>query len=349
MKALLPVHVLTGFLGSGKTTLLRHLLSHPEMGRTAVIVNEFGEIGIDHDLLATSDENFVQLSNGCLCCRVRSDLVLTLSELARRRTPGGRIDFDRVVIETSGLADPVPIVAALLSDRQVRADFRLAGVVTTVDGVLGVDALARYEESVRQVGVADWIVITKGDRADARLADVEAAILQLRPGVPVRRSDQGRIGPREIFDFSEIAERGTMLPSWIPAVARSAVVPASVHSSGIRSVAIVRESPLHAATLPLFMSAMAEHFGQNLLRLKGIVGIAEQPDRPAVVHGVQHLYDAPVWLPAWPGADRFTRIVCIGRRLHAEWIQMLLELLDEEVASEAAIRGITTVSAKEGG
>jgi G3E family GTPase len=345
---MLPVHVLTGFLGSGKTTLLRHLLYHPEMGRTAVIVNEFGEVGIDHDLLATSDENFVQLSNGCLCCRVRSDLVRTLSDLARRRTPDGRIEFDRVVIETSGLADPVPIVAALMSDRQVRADFRLAGVVTTVDGVLGVDALARYEESVRQVGVADCIVITKGDRGDAKLAEVESAILQLRPGVLMRRSVAGRIGPQDIFNSSEAA-CGTTLPSWMPAVARSAVAPASVHSSGIRSVAIVRESPLHAATLPLFLSAMAEHFGQDLLRLKGIARISEQPDRPAVVHGVQHLYDAPVWLPAWPGADRFTRIVCIGRRLHAEWIQMLLELLDEEVAAEAAVRGLTSVSSKEGG
>jgi G3E family GTPase len=203
---MVPVHVLTGFLGSGKTTLLRYLLLHPDMGRTAVIVNEFGEVGIDHDLLTTSDENFVQLSNGCLCCRVRSDLVRTLSDLARRRTPDGRIEFDRVVIETSGLADPVPIVAALMTDRQVRTYFQLAGVVATVDGVLGVDALVRFEESARQVGLADRIVITKGDRDDAKLADVEAAILQLRPGVSMLRSVQGRIGPKEIFDWPERQE-----------------------------------------------------------------------------------------------------------------------------------------------
>ena len=346
---MVPVHVLTGFLGSGKTTLLRHLLLHPDMGRTAVIVNEFGEVGIDHDLLTTSDENFVQLSNGCLCCRVRSDLVRTLSELARRRTPDGGIEFDRVVIETSGLADPVPIVAALMTDRQVRTDFQLAGVVATVDGVLGVDALARYEESVRQVGLADRIVITKGDRDDAILADVEAAILQLRPGVPVLRSVQGRIGPKEIFDWPETAGKQSTMPSWIPSSEQGIVAPASIHSSGIRSVAIVRESPLHAATLPLFLSAMAEHFGRDLLRLKGIVGIVEQPDRPAVLHGVQHIYDTPGWLEAWPSGDRSTRIVCIGRRLHAEWIRMLLDLLDEEVIAEAAGHcGSSTATREEG-
>lgn len=346
---MIPVHVLTGFLGSGKTTLLRHLLAHPDMGRTAVIVNEFGEVGIDHDLLATSDENFVQLSNGCLCCRIRSDLVRTLNELARRRASDGRIEFERVVVETSGLADPVPIVAALMTDRLVREEFRLAGVVTTVDGVFGLDALARHPESARQVGVADCVVITKGDRADARLEDVAAAILQMRPGVRLRRSILGAIGPHELFDTLAEAGSGTTLPSWMPRVESSLVKAVPIHGSGIGSVAIVRESPLRAATLSLFLSGMAEHYGQDLLRLKGIVGIVEQPDRPAVVHGVQHIYDAPTWLPAWPGPDRSTRIVCIGRRLNAEWIHMLLELLDAEVTAQAATRGGSSTGTREEG
>lgn len=349
MNAMIPVHVLTGFLGSGKTTLLRHLLVHPDMGRTAVIVNEFGEVGIDHDLLATSDENFVQLSNGCLCCRVRSDLVRTLSELARRRAPDCRIAFERVVVETSGLADPVPIVAALMTDSLVRADFRLAGVVTTMDGVLGLDALERHPESARQVGVADCVVITKGDRGDARVEDVAAAVLQMRPGVRLERSILGRIGPRELFD--PLAETGSeaTVPSWIPRAESSLVAPAPLHGGGIRSVAIVRESPVRAATLPLFLSGMAEQYGRDLLRLKGIVGVVERPDQPVVLHGVQHIYDAPSWLPAWPSRDRSTRIVCIGRRLHAEWIQSLLDLLDEEVAAVARVQGISSAGTSEEG
>jgi G3E family GTPase len=337
MSAPIPVHLLTGFLGSGKTTLLRHLLMHPDMGRTAVVVNEFGEVGIDHDLLATSDDNFVQLSNGCLCCRIGGDLSRTLDELARRSAPDGRIDFQRVVIETSGLADPVPIVASLLKDTQARMHFRLAGVVTTVDAVLGLDALARYAESARQVGVADCIVVTKTDRPDARAAEVQAAIAQMRPGIPVLLGDRGGLAPRELFGACERSGDGSWNPATLPAGGMGALRPASVHSSGIGSVSIVREKPLRAATLPLFLSAMAAQYGADLLRLKGIVGIAERPAQPAVVHGVQHLYETAGWLPAWPGEDRSTRIVCIGRNLHAEWIGMLLDLLDEEVVAQAAV------------
>lgn len=346
---MIPVHVLTGFLGSGKTTLLRSLLTHPDMGRTAVIVNEFGEIGIDHDLLATSDEQFVQLSNGCLCCRVRSDLVLTLSELARRRGPEGRIGFDRVVIETSGLADPVPIVASLMADAEVRSRFRLAGVVTTVDGVLGRATLAQYGESARQVGVADCIVVTKADRRDAVADDVEAAVRQIRPGVPILRSRPGNLGPQEIFSLAQPSRADSGLPAWLPWPANAVGIPGAMHTSGIGSASIVREAPLHAATLPLFLSAMAEHYGPALLRLKGIAGISERPQEPVVVHGVQHLYEAPTWLPAWPGAERSTRIVCIGRRLHAEWIQTLLNLLDEEVRAAASERRVSSAGAREDG
>ena len=335
---MIPVHVLTGFLGSGKTTLLRSLLLHPDMGRTAVIVNEFGEVGIDHELLATSDEQFVQLSNGCLCCQVRSDLVLTLCDLARRRCrDDGRIDFDRVVIETSGLADPVPVVASLMTDPEVRARFRLAGVVTTVDAVLGLPTLARYAESARQVGVADRVVLTKVDRSDAMPDDVTSAIGQIRPGIPVLRSHRGSVSPQAVFSPREASAGERASLEWAPVPVRSVAAPAARHSSGIGSVSIVRREPLRAATLPLFLSAMAEHYGPALLRLKGIVGIAERPDEPAVVHGVQHLYEVPDWLPGWPGPDRSTRIVCIGRGLHAAWIRMLLDLLDEDVGAAAGL------------
>jgi len=332
---MIPVHVLTGFLGSGKTTLLKHLLRHPAMGRTAVIVNEFGEVGIDHDLLATGDEHFVQLANGCLCCRVRSDLIETLIDLGARASAAGSSGAARVVIETSGLADPAPILHALMTDRDVRGRYALAEVVTTVDGVLGDTNLERYVESARQVAAADRIVLTKVDRSDARADEVVEAVRAMRPDVRIVRSAQGNVSPSLLFAHGESARRE---PAWIPlpgAEGDSIRPTVARHTSGMASVAILREQPLRAATLPLFLSALAENLGRDLIRLKGIVAIAEDADRPAVIHGVQHVYEAPVWLPAWPGADRRTRIVCIGRRLNAEWIRTLLDLLDDEVAEEA--------------
>lgn len=337
---MIPIHVLTGFLGSGKTTLLRRLLQHPEMGRTAVIVNEFGEVGIDQDLLATSDEDFVQLTNGCLCCRIRTDLGRTLGALAARRATDPRGGFERVVIETSGLADPVPIVNALRFDPQARADFQLAGIIATVDGVLGRSALDRYVETARQVAVSDCVVITKVDRSDACPEALERAVQQMRPGMPVLRSGPGSLRPSVLFGTSNGTDAGLAdaRPVRVPAAASVGFGDAPRHTRGIASIVIARDAPLRAATLPLFLAAMAENYAADLLRLKGIVGIVEAPDRPAVVHGVQHVYDEPEWLPAWPGSDRTTRIVCIGHRLHAEWIRALLDLLDAEVADEARRR-----------
>jgi len=329
---MIPVNVLTGFLGSGKTTLLGHLLRHPEMRRTAVIVNEFGEVGIDHDLLATGDENFVQLTNGCLCCRVRSDLVDTLIELALRDAEHGASGFERVVIETSGLADPAPILHALMTDAGVRARFAVAEVITTVDGIVGDTNLERYVESARQVAVADRIVLTKVDREDARVAEVEQSVRAIRPDVAMLRSARGQLPPSVLFTGGSSSRMNT---AWIglPQLNNVALFPGIPnHTSGMTSVAIVRDLPLRAATLPLFLAALAENLGQYLVRVKGIVAIAEDRAHPAIIHGVQHVYEAPDWLPDWPTADRRTRIVCIGRRLNGEWIQALLDLLDEEVA-----------------
>jgi len=333
---MIPVHVLTGFLGSGKTTLLQHLLRQPEMSRTAVIVNEFGEIGIDHDLLVSGDENFVQLSSGCLCCRVRSDLIDTLLALEARTATVGSAGFGRVVIETSGLADPAPILHALMTDRDVRSRFSLAEVVTTVDGLMGDDTLARYIESARQVAVADRIVLTKLDREDARADDIAQAVLAIRPDIEIIRSAGGGVSASRLFSKAGGVRAG---PTWVAAVQGGVYLPpVANHTSGMTSVAIMREQPLHAATLALFLSALAENLGQDLVRVKGIVAVAEDTEHPAVIHGVQHVYDAPNWLPVWPSADRRTRIVCIGRRLNAEWIRTLLDLLDDEVIEEAGRR-----------
>ncbi|MCC6534418.1 MAG: GTP-binding protein [Burkholderiales bacterium] len=328
---MIPVTVLTGFLGSGKTTLLARLLRHRDMGRTAIIVNEFGEVGIDHDLIATSDESFVQLSNGCLCCNVRSDLVLTLGELAARRDAGTVSAFERVVIETSGLADPAPILHALMTDPEVAARFALDGVVATVDALTGVRALECYGESLRQVALADCIVVTKTDLAPA--AGVEQRVRSINPDIPVLHVVKGDIAPSILFAS---AARAARLPAaGSPAAAMYWSAEAS-HSGGIGSISIVRHRPVHAATLALFVSALADNCGPDLLRMKGIVAVVEEPERPAIIHGVQHVYHAPAWLARWPSADRRTRLVLIGRRMRTSWVQELLDLLDAEVADQLA-------------
>ena len=338
----IPVSIITGFLGSGKTTLLGRLLRDPAMCRTAVIINEFGEIGLDHELIETSDESFVQLSNGCLCCNVRSDLVLTLGDLAARRAAGTVPQFERVVVETSGLADPAPVLHALMTDRDLCDIYALDGVVTTVDAVSGMATLDEYEVSLRQAAVADRIVLTKTDMPGAQAAATTARLARVNPGAPVLGVVQGAVAPAVLFDSGIYDVRGKHpdVHAWLAheAVAAAGGRARHHHDGDLMSFCIVRDKPLRAVTLALMLSALAENCGTDLLRMKGIVGVAERPDRPAVIHGVQHVYHAPVWLEAWPSADRRTRMVFIGRNMRESWVRNLLDLLDAEVVEEIAQR-----------
>ena len=339
---MIPVSVITGFLGSGKTTLLARLLRDPAMSRTAVIINELGAVALDHDLIETSDESFIQLSNGCLCCNVRSDLVLTLQDLAARRAAGTVPPFERVVVETTGLADPAPILHALMTDRDLCEVYALDGVVTTVDAVTGLATLEHHEESLRQAAVADRIVLTKTDVAEAQSGAIAERLARINPGAPVLKVVGGAISPSALFDSGLYDVTGKLadVQSWL---AQEAVAAADSHArhhhrEDITSFCIVREEPLRAVTLALFLSALAENCGADLLRMKGIVRVAEEPDRPAVIHGVQHVYHAPVWLERWPSDDRRTRMVFIGRHISESWVRGLIDLLDAEVAEESARR-----------
>jgi G3E family GTPase len=332
---MIPVSIITGFLGSGKTTLLARLMRDPAMGRTAVIINEFGAIALDHDLIETSEESFIQLSNGCLCCNVRSDLTLTLSDLAARRAQGTIPPFERVVIETSGLADPAPILHALMTDRDLNGIYALDGVITTVDALLGLTTLEHHEESRRQAAVADRIVITKSDVEGARVDAVKQRLTTLNPGAPVVDAARGAMTPALLFDcgFYEVGRKHADVSAWL--AHESGAHAHHTHADDITSFSIVRETPLHAVTLALLLSALAENCGADLLRMKGIVNVLEDPQRPAVIHGVQHVYHAPVWLQRWPSDDRRTRMVFIGRNLRETWVRELIELLDLEVAAES--------------
>jgi len=327
----IPVSVLTGFLGSGKTTLLSCLLRQPELARAAVIINEFGEIGLDHELVATSDDTVVALTTGCLCCKVRSDLTETLHDLLRRRDAGALPQpFDHIVIETSGLADPAPILHALMTDADLAGRLTLGSVVTTVDAVAGEGTLEREAVSRKQVAVADRIVLSKLDLAHGDAAALLRRVAALNPGAPTLRAVRGEIDAAALFADPR---RRPEIDAWLG----EAHAHGHEHHDGeIKAFAVVRTAPIRAVALTLFLEALAEHCGADLLRLKGIVNIAESPEKPAVIHGVQHVFHAPAWLERWPSADRTSRIVFITRRIPRRWVELLLDAAGVEVACVAA-------------
>ena len=336
---MIPVTVLTGFLGSGKTTLLSHLLRHPEMGRTAVIINEFGEMGLDHELVETSEEDFVELTTGCLCCRLRDDLVLTLHDLLARRRREEVTAFNQIVIETTGLADPAPILQTLASDVALAETLKLANVVTTVDALLGLETLTRFSESARQVAVADKLVLTKTDLVDDDGQRLLSNVRKLNPWAPLHSAVNGRIEPSLLMGSTQ--ERVDPL-RWLGQGVFDGVQPKSAqqngndsgpgrHGSAIETFSIVRNRPLCAVTLTLLLQALSEHCGANLLRLKGIVKIEEDPEHPAVIHGVQHVFHPPTWLDHWPSSDRRSRLVFIAKTIQPTWVNALIETLDAEV------------------
>jgi G3E family GTPase len=327
----IPVSVLTGFLGSGKTTILGHLLRQAEFARTAVIINEFGEIGLDHELVESSEDNLIALTTGCLCCKVRTDLAKTLQDLLQRRDEGSCMPFDRIVIETSGLADPAPILQTLMTDAALAERLALGSVATTVDAVIGAGTLAHEDVSQKQVAVADRIVLTKLDMAgDA--GPLLARIKSLNRGAPMLSADHGRVAAKDLFatGLYDPATKSTDVNGWL---ADDDHEHSHAHDADIEACAIVRDRPIPAIALTLFLEALAEHCGANLLRLKGIVDIAEMSGQPLVIHGVQHIFHAPTWLERWPSADRRSRIVVIGRRIRKPWCELLLDAIETEVES----------------
>jgi G3E family GTPase len=354
---LIPVTVLTGFLGSGKTTLLAALLRSPALARTAVIINEFGEVGLDHDLVAASDESFVTLQTGCLCCSIRGDLVLTLQDLLARRVDGTVMPFERIVIETSGLADPAPILQALMTDATLAEQLVLAGVVTTVDALTGMATLDRQPEAVKQAAVADRLILTKTDLGDEQVASLLQRLRALNPAAPVIMAVQGAVDPADVLrdrDLYDLGDKSDEAQAWLTVAGEghsahgenehshdysghdSSGHDPNRHDASISCFAIVREKPFPAVALTLLLEILAEHCGADLLRMKGILQIAESPEKPAVVHGVQHVFHPPVWLEAWPSADRRSRLVFIGRNLSRRWIEAVIAAIEAEVADVGA-------------
>ncbi len=350
----LPVTVLTGFLGSGKTTLLRELIASPQSGQLAVIVNELGEIAVDHHLVREVDESTLLLDGGCLCCTVRDDLVAGLRDLAMKRGSGEVPAFTRVVIETTGLADPAPIVHTLIRDPMVGFFFRLDGLVATLDAVNAATTLLGHHEAEKQAAMADRLLITKPDLVEeAALSSLEHSVRRLNPAAPLHRVEQGKIDPGLLFNAGLYnAESKTMqVRRWLAAEAyetrdhdhehdhrhdhehghghahghdHAPHHPDLRHDSDIAAFCITRETPLPWDRLAAWIETMILTHGANLLRVKGIIN-AEGESLPIALHGVQHLFHPPILLEAWPDLDRRSRLVVIARGLDRESLERSLD------------------------
>ncbi len=330
--AAIPVNLITGFLGSGKTTLLRRLLASPALTRTAVLVNELGEIGLDHLLLRAVDERTVVLPSGCVCCSLRSDLSAAIRDLLSQRERGLLPPFDRIAIETTGLADPGPILFTIMAHPVIRHHVRLGNIVTTVDGVNGHRTLARNPESIKQVAVADRLVITKTDLAGAD--SVEALRHELRqynPGAPILDSvdslDPDTLVTRDLHDASgrlqDAARWGHLGLGSAGLDSDVGGRTASRHSNDIATLALTFDEPMDWTAFGIWLSMLLHRHGEQVLRVKGILQVAGVPT-PVIVQGVQHLVHPPMHLERWPTADHRTRLVFIVRGLDRRQLERSL-------------------------
>jgi G3E family GTPase len=337
----LPVSVITGFLGSGKTTLLKHLLQQPDMADTAVVINEFGEIGLDHLLVEEAKEDTILMSSGCLCCSIRGDLIDTLRRLYKRRDRGEVPKFKRLVIETTGLADPAPILQTLIGDPLLSAFYRLDGVVTTVDAVNGMDQLDRQFESVKQAAVADRLILTKTDLAGAeQRAALEARLRALNPAAPLLPVAHGAVEAGQLFNAGlyNPAEKNPDVARWLGQEAYAQAEEAhhghhhghdhdhghaldvNRHDDHIRAFCLTYDRPIAWDKFVNWIEMLITMRGADLLRIKGILNVADS-DGPVAIHGIQHLFHPPAMLPGWSGEDRRSRIVFITRDLERAWLE----------------------------
>ncbi|WP_315761915.1 MULTISPECIES: GTP-binding protein [unclassified Bradyrhizobium] len=336
----IPVTVLTGFLGSGKTTVLNHLLRQPDMDGTVAIINEFGEVGLDHLLVETSEERLALLDNGCVCCSVREDLVALLEDLSTREADGTLPPIRRVLIETTGLADPVPVLHTLMTAPGVAARCRIDGVVVTVDAVNALRSLDNHAEAVKQIAVADRILLTKADLAEVdALAAVEQRIRAINPTVSVMRVDHGSIAPGALFDAGLFAPhtRSDRVAIWFATAAAATAARSHAshhhdhhaHGSRISSFSLVVNEPIRWTAFSRWLDYVAALKGDDLLRFKALVNVADRPQGPVVVHGVQHVLHPPIALDTWPSDDRSSRLVFIVRDIPSEAIERTLARFGE--------------------
>ncbi|MBX5001841.1 CobW family GTP-binding protein [Rhizobium lentis] len=348
----IPVTILTGFLGAGKSTLLNRILKDPVMKDAAVIINEFGDVGIDHLLVESSGDSIIELSDGCLCCTVRGELVDTLANLMDAVQTGRVKPVKRVVIETTGLADPAPVMQAIMGNTVIATNFELDGVVTVVDAVNGLQTLDNHEEARKQAAVADRLIVSKTSMADAT-AELEQRLRALNPRAALMDADSIKAGSAAVLvnglydPATKIADVGRWLRDEDGHEAHhhhgdhghdhdhvghehhdhyQHARDVNRHDASIRSFSIIEEKPIDPMALEMFIDLLRSAHGDKLLRMKAIVSVSDRPERPLVLHGVQNIFHPPVRLPAWPDPDdRRTRMVLITKDLPESFVKDLFD------------------------
>ena len=347
-----PMVVLTGFLGSGKTTLLKSVLKDPSMAGTAIIVNEFGDIGLDDALIEAAEEETVLLPSGCVCCAVRDDLVQALKRLFEQAQSGAIPELTRIVLETSGLADPAPIAHTLMSDDDLFRLYALDGIITTVDAELIETQLEEHFEPAKQIALADRILITKTDRVDDdRVTAVKSLVRTLNPSAEITPVDHGQANAplfTGLAAFEPVAAKHHA-EGWLGLADVTAGSQTSCHdpdcndphhhhhdhdhhgtgqahhhTHGIHAFAVIYDEPIDGMKLSFAIELLRQHHGNALLRVKGIANVTSEP-LPFVIHGVQHIFYPPTTLEAWPSDDRRSRFVFITKDLSEDKVRTLLD------------------------
>ncbi len=341
----IPVTLVTGFLGSGKTTLINAGLKSPDLARTVVVVNEFGEVGLDHQLYTSSNDAVVVLENGCLCCTVRSDLISTMNSLYHDRATGHLPDFNNVVIETTGLAEPGPVIQAFLSEPTLDGLYRVVNVVTVVDAVNWEATAQNHNEALRQVALADDLLITKLDiKDDDSYVNLAAQLQAINPAAKIAKADFSTeaVAPLLMHKGFDAADSMADPTEWLSIATYEAYVqkideadgikdqgvPQHLAAKGIESFVLTRANPMTREELQFLLDGIGQNLGPSLLRVKGLINIFEEPGKPAVVQGVQHLLHNLTWLEKWPSADERTRIVFITQGIARSSLKEMIELLD---------------------
>lgn len=353
MAEMTPVTVLTGFLGAGKTTLLNRLLKDPALAETAVIINEFGDVALDHLLVEHVGDHMVLLQSGCLCCTMRGDLVDALEKLLRD-LDNGRVKFVRVLLETTGLADPAPVLQTAMAHPYLVKRFRLDGVVTVVDAVNGEATLDSHPESVKQAAVADRIVLSKTDLADpAKIERLKERLHALNPAAEILDAAKGEATAERLINCG-LYDPERKIPDVKKWLAEEAYADAHLrghghhhhdvnrHDAHISSFVLTAEDAIPAGTLDMFLELVRASYGDKLLRVKGIVKLAEMPDTPVVVHGVQHVFHPTARLPRWPDDDHRSRLVFITRDLPERTVAELFEAFIGKAAPDRPDRAALT-------
>ncbi len=338
----IPVTLLTGFLGTGKTTLLNQILATKGGPKIAVVVNEFGEAGLDHDLIEVADEDVVLMQSGCLCCSIRGDLSRTLQNLMIRRQTW-RAKFDRIVIETTGLADPGPVLQTFLVDQYLARKFRIDGVITVADAATGPGTLDQQFEAVSQVAMADLIVLSKTDLVSKKTSEAfQTRLRSLNPTARILEADHGVVPTASLWNLSGMRRAGQskQVLSWLTQEVApnpldnlsgfaSMTAPAPLphgHDARIGSASIILDEPIPPDTFDLWLDTLIKLRGPDILRVKGVVHL-EGIEMPFVFHGVQHLFDPPVPLRDWPDGSKRSRIVVIARDMTNPELGRSLDML----------------------